>query len=239
MSTKTTTTTVEAPVTVATEAPVMYGPEDGMTVVTVAGTAFRVAKADTYRCADKADKASYRAGTKAALEAAIEALDVTALPVLNEILKSYSTKVAPAPVEVDWDGIISQRVADLRAAIVLLVTGEADIEGMPEGRIYTVTEDGIEADNEAAISLATIKAGSTKRQPLGQLMAEVAEKSEAGTFYTVAQLAAACSSDDYKAGSGAVAARLFPSSGTCTLTAWTPVAATSTSPRGAIVATKV
>jgi hypothetical protein len=182
-----------------------------------------------YVAADVKGKAAIRKAAKDAFESAVRASDMSAAQLALAASDSYkSASATKAPVEIDWQGLVADRIATLNEAIVRLASGNFD--GAPEGFQSDSTTTGT-VDESALASLTKVRR-SAKRD-LGSLIEQVID----GDFATVAQIRArivAATDGDYVPSDGAIAARLFPTSGACTLSGVAPVEATTDAPRGAV-----
>lgn len=189
-----------------------------------------------YRAADVAGKAAFRTIVTKAMMQAIEDLDLDTAKATKSLLEEFVTKTSTPKAEVDWSQVAADRVATLRMAAALIESGMVDPSGFPEDWASS-NEDGdrIELpngtpDEELARKLASAKVTkSSDRADVGAGIEAAFADVPSGTFLTVQQIT-------NKAGlpsAGAVAARLFPKSGVCTVPGVTPTEASATSPKGA------
>lgn len=179
-----------------------------------------------YVAADAKGKAAIRKAATEALHKAVDALDMVAATAAKAALESYKAPTTKAPAEVDWQGLVADRIATLQAAVYQLSVGGFD--GAPDGFEF----DGRTGTVDGSALAGLTKVRKSARRDLGAMIEEVVD----GDFVTVAGIRArivAATEGDYVPSDGAIAARLFPSSGTCTLRGIVPVEATGDQPRGA------
>jgi hypothetical protein len=215
---------------------------------------------DAYREADQKGKGRIRAeltkiaenATRSALETmnADAVVEAKRLNALKDSLKG--TSATKATKEVDYVGIVAERVASLQIALTAIKTDIAAF--LPEG-VEVDVEDVWDYANELLIlpatevsenvrksvtSFTTFKFGTTDRRDIAAHIAEWAQSVPSGTFASC-QTIANFRSNEYgtdNPSSGAIAARLFPTDKdgnprSCTLTGIVPVESTATSPKGA------
>jgi hypothetical protein len=194
---------------------------------------YQVPSLAEYQAADGATKRSMRATAEKEMKAALMA-DQGDLA--KEILLSLSTW-APAkasPAEIDWNGLVSVRIATLRAAADALESGLAQAAGTPEGFTYQPEDDQeTEADETYLARLLAAKVGNSKAEggDWQERFDQAFEGLESGAFLRIQEIA---NKVGLPQGSGAIAARLFPGEGkVCTLKGYVPVEASADQPRGA------
>lgn len=185
-----------------------------------------------YMAADTKGKAAIRKAADDAVTAAIKAGGIDGLAAAQSAMavrESYTTaRATSTPVEIDWTALVADRIATLNAAVERLVSGNFD--GAPDGFVFDGSKSGT-VDESALAGLTKVRRSA--RRDLGSMIESVVT----GDFQTVAQIRAAivaATDGDYVPSDGAVAARLFPANGQCTLTGVAPVDATNESPRGAV-----
>lgn len=204
-----------------------------------------------YASADQKGKAAIRAELKALVTKAIMAdSDIVAAKRLNSLIDSLKTSPTKSVKEIDYGLTVAKRIASLRIALQDLESGT--VHGLPEGvelDIEDVVNTALELSAtdvsdlhvelvESAKTFSTVKFGNSARRDIAAHISEWAASVESGTFGSVQTIANFRSAEYGTDGpsSGAVAARLFPRTGVCTLTDnVSPVESTATSPRGAQV----
>lgn len=203
---------------------------------TVESVAVVLPTVEAYRSADVAGKARIRAEVDSIMKQAIHDGDLALAQSAMSLSANLTAKSPTVAAPIDWSQVAADRIATLRLAADLIESGVVDPIGFPEGWVSSnESGDGIDlpegvADRDLADKLASAKlTKSSDRSDIGAAIGSAFADVESGTFLTVAQIA-------NKAGlpsQGAVAARLFPKSGTCTVTGVVPTEATATSPKGA------
>jgi hypothetical protein len=180
-----------------------------------------------YQAASGPDKVRMRTAAERAMREALASDEFATAKEINSALSTWAPAKA-AKVFIDWNGLVAVRVASLRELADRIESNEVTLAGVPEGFSYTVA-DG-EADEASITRLAGVRVGNSKAaaSDLQAAFDEVFEGRESGDFLTCQEITNLAGLPS----SGAVAARLFATSG-CTLTGVTPVPATATTPRGA------
>jgi hypothetical protein len=199
-----------------------------MSVSTTSAQNVTFASVADYVAADTKGKAAIRKAADKVLRDAIRSGDMATATAAQSALDTYRTPTTKAPAEVNWQQLVADRIATLNAAIVALAEG--NFEGAPEGFKSDATTTGT-VDESALPTLTKVR--KSARRDLGSLIEQVV----VGPFQTVAQIRArivAATDGEYVPSDGAIAMRLFPSKGQCTLVGVVPVEATATAPRGAI-----
>lgn len=196
---------------------------------------------EAYRAADPKGKGKIRANVQKAANAAVMAMDAEAAANHLATLAALTTSHKSAKVEVDPKQVIAQRVADLERAAHLLRTGavvptDLDAEWTDEdfvGGFLNLTD--VEADETNASKIAGTKiTRTTQTRSIQQVIDNAFEDLDEGDFLTVAQIRAKGQWEGYVPSDGAIAARLFPKSGDCTLDGVEPTEAVAGgAPRGA------
>jgi hypothetical protein len=207
------------------------------TVVPVARIVADVISGDlsSYQAATPGDKTRTRTALNSALVDAMTSGSMDLGATIAQAIRTVteSGPAAKAPVEVDYRTLLSGRIANLRAAADLLESGHVRPEGFPVG-VEVADLPVVEFDTEVSSKIASAKISRvTMRNSIEAVIERAFDGLQSGDFLTVAQIRKAGTTDDYTPGDGAIAARLFPSSGNCTLTTVVPVDATSTHARGA------
>jgi hypothetical protein len=188
-----------------------------------------------YVAADTSTKAKVRSYFQNAANTALASGDFDTAKTMVTALNAVKGSKASAPKsDVDFTQVLADKITELSLAAVILRSlveiSDLDIDTERLNELLT-TGKLTDANRESATKLvASIKLGSGTRAPSSNLQASLdAATFEKGNFYTVAQITKAAELPS----AGAVAARLFPASGTCTLVGWVPVERTATSAQGA------
>lgn len=195
---------------------------------------------EAYRSGDAKVKGKIRSDLEKAFKAAVasaktieDMVRAQAIQTHLESLKSTkSDKVTATPEE-----IVAARIANLRLAADLLESGTVRPDGIESVSVtdlaHEVAGRFVSGDLATATKIASAKI--TKSGPqhnVAEVIEHAFEGKSSGTFLTVAQIAAA---SDYPH-QGAVAARLFPAKGDCTVDGVVPGRrdeSDPTSPKGA------
>jgi hypothetical protein len=176
-----------------------------------------------YPAASTGEKAKIRASLTDLLMTAVDSLNVEDMTAIRAAQAACVT-AKPTAQPVDTTRLAYVRVTALR----MLADRLADEHNVGD----YVPDESTASDVTRFLDKITAAHGtiSAEKAPASDLQADLdAGNWEAGRFYTVTEI-----SKQVTSGTGAIAARLFPASGNCTLTGWTPVDRTATSPRGAI-----
>lgn len=194
-------------------------------VPTPAQTRFIAGAVAAYAAADKTGRTAIRRALTAGGARRVDAMDAVGA-------KTYQTAIArltaPAtPATVDHEVTLADRIATLRLAADLMESGIVAPSGLDP--VAYPAARGV-ANVATAFDLAGAKITRNGPTQSVQTVIDAAfDGVESGTFLRVSEI---CNRADYPH-SGAVAARLFPAKGDCTLTGVTPVAATADTPKGA------
>lgn len=206
-----------------------------------------------YIGADVTIKANVRKALNTGRDAAIDAMDLeTAIAYKTAITACVGAKAAKSGEPVNHTEIVANRAFTLIAAGIALFRGEATPTGInPEDVDFSDNSDIRDildvldgsyipdtVDNKDITAIATQKVTkSDVRVDIGAHIAKVIEGAATGTFFSVRHIARTstdvapngCPSD------GAVAMRLFPQKGDCTLIGTLPIKPVTTPVKGLIV----
>lgn len=196
---------------------------------------------DDYARADRSTRARIRNTVTRAMRAAIRRRDDECADRCAVALDDYDgTGRRSVESTIDYPQLVANRRATLTLALRMLSTGlvvPTDVPTTDDDRPVTDGTTNVvgRADRSAAIALASARVAPTGRHNVGDGIATVVTD----RFMTVREIAAAIGrltpDDDYVPSDGAVAARLFPRTGSCTIPGVTPVpAGNGRSSRGAI-----
>ena len=193
--------------------------------------------AAAYQSADKSDKAKIRKSLDDIMRTNLSAGEFMIAQAAHEALAGLVSK-SPEKVEIDYSQVLADRIATLRYAADCLESGSLVPTGWDDVTIDRSTLPRGTVDVEAADKIATAKiTKSGDRHSIDDVVARAIEGKSAGTFMKVSEVRLAGAIDGYSPSDGAIAARLFPKSGDCTLTGVIPAEATADRPvRGLIVA---
>ncbi len=175
-----------------------------------------IPSAADYASADRAGKAAIRTSVTKVMEAAIDALDMDVAKAARDALRSY-TSSAPEKAEIDYIGLVAQKVANLRMAANLLETGTVRPSDVPadtdlsavrsrvNGDLTAATPiTGTSADTDVASAMASAKiARSTKQHDWDAIIIAYFADAPVGTWASCNTIA---KSVDASASVGAVAA---------------------------------
>lgn len=189
------------------------------------------------------EKASVRKILAESLRAAIGSRDLAQADLIMAAESGITTKiVTKAPV--DHQSVLQDRINVLQQAAQALLDGHLVPDGLDVDSItYSDLFSNVPAIgdlSESVRKLATAKITKSGNQyDVGAHLRQVAAQHTSGTFLTVAQIASTVTDEcpDGYPHQGAVAARLFPVSGTCTVSEVTAdrEGGTSNGRRGMIV----
>jgi hypothetical protein len=201
-----------------------------------------------YTAANVSTKANVRKALNAALHASVDKMDMEGATRAKAAIEGCTgAKAAKVATPVNHAEVVAKRAFQLISAGKLLLSGEAVPNGLNPADVDKVAVNaafdalGDNADNylDKVISdIATQKVTkSSERVDIGAHIASVIEGAEAGTFFSVRTIASTsteaapngCPSD------GAVAMRLFPQNGQCTLLGTLPIKPVTTPVKGLIV----
>lgn len=205
-----------------------------MSTNTETSTEVTFATVEEYRAADAKGKAAIRNAAKAAMKAAVKAGDIAGAMAAQAAEDSY-TSDKPAKVTVDPYAVLAHRIQTLRTAAEWLESGAVlpdglTIEGDFDADRLTEALGNVEEDLDSVAKVAGHKlTRSGTRSDVGAAIEAAFDDLPKGTFLTVQEITNKMSLPS----SGAVAVRLFPKKGKCTVKGVTPVAGTATSPKGA------
>lgn len=199
---------------------------------------------DMYGKADKSDKAAMRTMVENIRDARLEELDMVGAVSAKMTRDAMVSTPTSKKSEIDYNVVVAHRIVALRHAAHAILSGITLPEGIEKDMIDIDTISDLvvnfgESDItdeivKAAHSLATAKiTRSGARRSIQDVIDAAFEDAESGHFMTVADIRRKGATPDYTPSDGAIAARLFPKSGKCTLSGIEAVEATATDPRGA------
>lgn len=202
---------------------------------------------ESYANAEPKIKSAVRSAIEKMIKDALRTRDfadaATAQDALDLAVASKITKTAES---VDYTALLADKIHSFQVAASLL----ADL-GSPEGtevdmdRLATLLADRPSSSATlAGITLAeSVRLSRTRSESRVDLQAHVTQAlaildRPSGTFLKISEIAKVHTeaAPEGLPSQGALAARLFPSSGTCTLTGVVPADATATAPKGLLVA---
>lgn len=183
-----------------------------------------------YQAADGATKRKMQSEATKEMKSALMA-DNGDLAKAIMLAQATWTPAKKEAVETDWNALVARRIASLRALADGIESGAIVATGTPEG--FTFDESKVTApvnSDDFEVSKLNLRVGNSKAaaSDLQAAFDEVFADREVGDFLTCQEITNLAGLPS----SGAVAARLFATSG-CTLTGVTPVPATATTARGA------
>lgn len=197
-----------------------------------------------FATADAATKRAVRAEVERSIKDALRTKEYEVAgdlqDTLDALLAAKITKGESAPV--DYTQALADKINSFQVATLMLATfGAPDGSAVDMERLLTlIDEEPASLDATlAGIALAesvkiTRTVRSESRVDLAAHVAEVISAHESGTFLKISEVAKVSTeaAPNGLPSQGALAARLFPTSGDCTLAGVEPVPATSTSPKG-------
>jgi hypothetical protein len=186
-----------------------------------------------YADADKINKAAMRSHVKSIMMAAIDALDMDAAHAAKSILDGF-TSVRPKSI-FDATAAHADKINSLRAAVHRAIAdahnaSDVDRDRLADMIVGDYTDDHAARGTKIANGVSVRSGDRAPGRDLSAVFADIVATVEPGTFMTVAEI----TKWGELPSSGAVAARLFPASGVCTVPNVTPCPATATAPRGAV-----
>lgn len=192
-----------------------------------------------YVAASATDKRAVRNGLADAVRAAVAAGDIVAAQAA--MAAEAAIKVArPSTAPADNTARVIARVTDLLGAA--MIVAETDDESVDSARVADAVIAWLDAPatptdraRKIAAEVSVTRAG--KSTDVGAHLRQVAAQHPSGTFLSVAQVAHTTTDEcpDGYPHQGAIAARLFPTSGECTVREVIAAPATSDRVRGMIV----
>jgi len=190
------------------------------TTTTVDHAALAAEMVTRYQEATGPAKTAVRNETQAAINAAVDRLDLDAMQAYKAALDAM-VPAKPTAAPVDYEALVARRIATLRTAAEALANGSVRPAGIPDevtldlDRIATLLDEATHDDYaEEADKLAAEKVtrATGERGSIHAAVVRAFEASGADSL-TIAEITRLGATDDYKPGSGAVAARYFTSEG--------------------------
>ena len=196
-----------------------------------------------FATADGPTKRAVKINVEKSIKDALRAKEYEVAGDLQDVLDAMiDFKITKASTEVDVTALLADKINSFQVATLMLATfGAPDGSEVDMERLLVLIDEEPASESAvlAGIALAesvkiTRTARSESRVDLAAHVAEVISAHESGTFLKISEVAKVSTeaAPNGLPSQGALAARLFPTSGDCTLAGVEPVAATSTSPKG-------
>lgn len=187
-----------------------------------------------YNVADAGEKRKIRNRVEGNIRRALDGFDFQAAYDAKATLEALGPVKSDVP-EIPANVRIATRARILLVAADMLLSGEIVPEGMDAVDMSDLPEIVLdESDVEKARSIASAKiTRSAQSEDIEVVVRNAFNGVESGAFLTIAQIARLGGHSRGTAASGAIAARLFPKSGKCTIEGIVPVERTATNVRGA------
>lgn len=174
-----------------------------------------------YATATGPAKTAVRGEAQAAINAAVDRLDVDAMQAYKAALDAMVPN-KPVAAPVDYEALVARRIATLRTAAEALANGSVRPAGIPDDvtldvdRIATLLDEATHDDYAAdadRIAAERVSRSTGERGSIHAAVVRAFEASDGADALTIAEVTRLGATDDYKPGSGAVAARYFTSEG--------------------------
>lgn len=199
---------------------------------------------DMYGKADKSDKATMRVTVENIRDARIESLDMIGAGSAKMTRDAMVSTPTSKKSEIDYNTVVAHRIVALRFAALDIMGGTTLPDGIESDMLdFEVIKDIVANFTERDVtdemdktvkSIANTKiTRSGTRRNIQDVIDKAFEDAETGHFMTVADIRRKGATSDYTPSDGAIAAKLFPKSGSSKVSGVAPVDATASEPRGA------